>query len=361
MTKAALVAALLLLAVPAAFAHPAPQPREYEARLLHDCVDDYFGGDAAGQGSHDVIAVDVSEGRDAALGDVLVFRLLLNGGSPSASAAVKDTLTFDAKGESRSFEASTTDNQAFTTTFDRVDGPFEIAKDDGTDDGTRFAIEGVVRASAVGVAAGDRISSFRFDSFRGATRGDFMPGTFDSAVGPVPDSVGCSQGGNTERPDYTLRGPSYYLSLAGDPASVEAEVGTEAVLQVTLRNRLQGTGQQVAFALSPTGVARFHDPTTGAVSDTLDLAVAANGQKIVHIVLESSTPSEGVLRVSATSGLGGATALDVPYAFTSGGPASTTPASSTSDGTGGGNGAPGPALPFLLGALAVALMLRRRS
>jgi hypothetical protein len=105
-----LLLAVLLVAVPV-LGHGAPSPKDQDTRLLHDHNDD-CGGDDAGslsncRGTHDLIALDVREAHDPSLGDVVVFRLILNGGS----GELRDVLTLKVDGAAKTFEWRTTNNQ----------------------------------------------------------------------------------------------------------------------------------------------------------------------------------------------------------------------------------------------------------
>src|SRR5688572_31439732 len=84
----AAVAIALLLPPPPAAAHGPPVVRDQDTRLLADHNDD-CGGDDAGalencRGSHDLVSLDLREAYDEELGNVVVFRLLMNLGEGGA-------------------------------------------------------------------------------------------------------------------------------------------------------------------------------------------------------------------------------------------------------------------------------------
>jgi hypothetical protein len=339
-TAALAALAALLLASPAV-AHEAPDPRDYETRLLHDWNDD-CGGDGGGatgacRGSLDLIALDLQERHDAALGHLAVFRFILDEG---AAGAQRVTLALDAGG-ARTFELRTSDGRSFTGTgFDRVGGAVPLG------DGTRFAVEAVVKASSLG-GTGATLSGFRLEAHSGAGRGDLMPGGCQNTVGD------CIDAGRSDsqyvRPSYALRGPGYYVSVAA-PNGARAD---GSIVELAVRNELRRSAQALTLSVSASAglQAVFHD-AAGQERPTLEVPLAGAQSTTVHVLVRGG--ASGTVTVEAASDLGGRTVATFPVAAGgegTGGPAATTAAPTTQA---------SPAAGTLLPALALALVAWRR-
>jgi hypothetical protein len=341
---------LALLALPTVGAHAAPASRDYETRLIHDCVDDYYGGDMAqNKDGHDVIALDLRENYVQEFGDSLVFRLIMNGGySGSVRPILKDDIIFSTAAAEKHFAFTTTDNRQFQSTFDSMSGPTQVM-DNGKSDGTRFALEGTLKLSTVGLKPGDTIRDFRVDSYVGANRADYMPGTYDTLGQPAP--VSCT--GNTLRPDHRLQGSGTYVDLRFERDAVQVRPGQDQMVQATIKNRL-AEAQAVTVSVSHGNGydAGVHSPTSNVLSHSSNVDVPAQGETIVQIRVKGYDPgARGTVPVDLYTDLGGHTskffAVNVGTALAS----STTsqpPAPS-------GGSSPGPGLGVLLVGLAVAL------
>ena len=98
-----------LLAAPFALAHAAPPPPAYQDRLLHDCMDDYQGGDATTKVGHDVHALDMWEHYDAGLGEAAItFSVISTRGYPAGTTdrpTLTIRLTFEAGGKAQTVTA----------------------------------------------------------------------------------------------------------------------------------------------------------------------------------------------------------------------------------------------------------------
>jgi hypothetical protein len=344
------LAAAFLVVLPVVAAHPAPNPRDQDTRLLADWIDDCGPTQAVDdcRGSDDLIALDLIERHDSTLGDVAVFRLFLDHGKAGSH---DDRLTFDSPSGTKTFDYLTSDDQAFTGKgFDAVTDAVPI------NDGSRFYVEGTVRLSSLG-NVGDPLAKFHVDALIDGKVGDYMPGGCNNTIGTCTHQD-CSQGGCYERATYALRGPSYYAALTlNSPGTQSVGAGAESIVQLTLQNLLRNTHQ--TFQLQAAGAqgvqARFHDPATGAYTDSpsqpLDgSASASGGTTAVHLALTGQTAgAQGTLTITAVSDLGGVTTLQVPYTVTAQAPSG----SSTS------KHSPASATPALT-LLAVALLVRRR-
>lgn len=350
------VLAALLLAAPAG-AHGPPPLRDQDQRLLADHNDDCGGDSAAGlancRGTHDLVGLDVREAHDATLGDVVIFRLLLNGGD---TGQLKDTLTFKAGSASKTFELTTSNNQAFTGTgFDRVVGPTSI------NDGTRFAIEGLVQRDSLG-PTGTLLADFDVVATRDGTRGDFMPGTYTTLAGPAP--TGSSEQNDPasyERPSYALRGPGYYANAAL-PAIASVAVGASTELTVTFSNLLKNTPQSLAVATTGAdGVQAWFSVGAPDGSLAFDLGKGATTMRTL-VLTGTEAGASGTLTLTLTSSLGGRSVHTLAYTVTEAptSPSPTEPPATPSASSTPSKDAPGPGLPLALGLLAFA-GLRRRS
>jgi hypothetical protein len=358
MRRLLLALAVLVLAMPV-LGHGAPSPKDQDTRLLHDHNDD-CGGDDAGslsncRGSHDLIALDVREAHDASLGDVVVFRLILNGGSGN----LRDVLTLKAGGSSKTFEFATSNNQQFTGTgFDRVSTAQSIG------DGTRFAVEGTVQRSTLG-GLGAKLSDFRVEAYTGSTMGDFMPGTYRTALGNAPTGS-AEQGEPTSyvRPDYALRGPAYYVTT-NDPGAARVAKDSETIVQFDVRNALRSTPQSITGTVSGAdGVtARFHAPSAASgtgYSDTLRVDLRGGQSTVAHLAVTGvDEGARGTLVVVLSTDLGGRTELAIPYTVQAGSaPPPSPPPAPPADND---RGAPAPGLLVAFAGLALAALARRRA
>jgi hypothetical protein len=359
----ALTVLLLAALAPAASAHGVAKPDE-DVRLLQDWNDDCGGDGAAVQGgcrgSNDLIALDLVERADPA-GDLAVFRLFMDRGqSGTHDIAVSLATPAGAKG----YGLRTTDDSRFTGTgFLSVSEARPVLRD-GSPDGTRFYVDAAVRLADLG-GPGAKLSGFKVEAKHDGEVGDFMPGGCNRAIGTCVHNSGHDQdGGNFIRPDYTLRGPTYYASL-GSPGAQAVAVGAETLVQVEVENELRGTPQ--ALTLSVAGAngltARFHDPaspTGEGYSETYRIELDGGRSTFAHLALEGTRGGEsGTLTLTVATDKGGRTQVSIPYTVedasgtTSGGGPTT---------DGGGRGAPSPAAALAgLALLGAAHAARRRA
>lgn len=346
---AALLVALALL--PLASAHGAPPVREVDTRVLLDddglvgyggCVDGTCQP-AAPSGGLDLLALDV---REATLGDgspAVVFRLIVQSEAPVPGASL--VLHVDAPAGGADFRADSADGLAFTSTFDRLDGPVDVG------DGHPKALDGWVRYSTLGAKPGDKLSGLAVSSFRGADPDDAMPGGWFMdgqevpAVPDEPDPSAATQG--SEPGAYTLAGPASLVALTADPASVDLSHGPVKVT-LSLANRV--TLEQFANLTlsSPSGV------EAGLAS--AQALLQPSGSRTVELTVGNAT-ADGALSLVAYTDLGGRATLQVPvkaapmnHTLDNSTQATTAPASKPSPGAG----------VLLAPAVAAAALLRRR-
>jgi hypothetical protein len=364
----ALVSALAL--VPLAAAHGVPKP-DADVRLLQDWTDD-CGGDGgaiqgACKGSNDLIALDLIEKADAA-GDLGVFRLFMDKGQ---SGTHDVSLSLSTPNGGKSYTLHSTDDAHFSGS-----GLVSVGNAVSLNDGTRFSVDAAVRLSDLG-GPGAKLSGFKVEAKQNGAVGDFMPGGCHNKIGDCQDCPPAQQtcqwdndGGRFVKPDYTLRGPTYYITLKGPDGSQHAEVGTETLVQVEANNEIQDTPQDVHFAVSDaTGVrARFHNPSTNQYTDTYDVslpqggACRCSGKTFIHLTLNGETGgASGILTVTATTTLGGRTTVSIPYTVAAG----QTGGVSVTDTIGSGTHSKGSPLPagalVALALLGSALLARRRA
>lgn len=323
---------------PSVFAHPAAPPVEPWIRLLHDWNDDW-GGHAVLSDGHDLIALDLREAYDEALGDVLIFRFVMNGGynSDATKPELKETLTLKAGAASVSKEMKTTDNAAFTGTFDAVRGPEPFLNDQGQPDGTRFAVDGVLKLSSVGLAPGAKISTFFVQGYAGSAKADQMEGGYTQngvTVTEKPPTETADPAGYT-KPDYTIAGPSQYADLTLDLGSVDLQKGgNDATVTLTIANKLSVDQAVTLHAMMPSGiVAEFHP---GA-----EVELPRDGSVTVHLYLTPGASAvSGLATVAMTTDQGGHVmkTLDIVVAEPAPDPAET---DTGSDGDAGGAGLEG--------------------
>ena len=298
---AAFLAGLLLVALPAATGHGAPEARELDTRVLLDddgglgyggCVEVCNPG-APPEGI-DVLALDV---REAWLGDApaLVFRLL------HQYEAVHDgrgfSLTLTAAGREHSFTAASDDAANYTSTFARLDGPFDVG------DGHPKALDAWVPASALNVSAGDAITAITLSSTHHGEPDDIMPGTWFSnglEVPHLPNDPG--EGIPTDQPGaYTVKGPGQLLRLdAGSPVVDLADSGNR---NLTLTNALAALPQSATVTLLPdAGVNATLEGADTAGRLDLNLAPTATRQFALAVAPGSAS---GNLSIVVASDFGG--------------------------------------------------------
>lgn len=287
-----------MVALPAAWAHGAPAPDARHTRLLADWLDDCGGdgGAATGacKGSHDLLALDVREVRDDALGDAVAFRLFLDKGQPGPR---RDTLTVNTPGGARSFTFQTSDDRTFTSGggFDRVEGPFPVPGE-----ATRLMVDGLVRLSALG-KVGDSISAFKVEAFADGSVGDHMPGGCRNAVG---DCIVTGPKEDYTRQSYALRGPGYYARIT-TPGHADVPAGTEAFVSLEVKNLLSIPQQVTLTAQPPPGLAaRFHAPASGYM-DVLEVDLGSQGSTTVHLALTGEAGVEGDVLLALSTDQGG--------------------------------------------------------
>lgn len=359
---AALVSALAL--VPLASAHGVPKP-DADVRLLQDWTDDCGGdGGAIGgacKGSNDLIALDLIEKADPS-GDLGVFRLFLDKGQ---SGSHDLTLSLGTPNGAKSYTLHSTDDSHFSGS-----GLVSVGNAVSLSDGTRFSVDAAVRLSDLG-GPGARLSGFKVEAKQNGAVGDFMPGGCHNTVGDcVHNSAHDSDGGNFEKPDYTLRGPTYYVTLKGPTGTQALEPGVETLAQVEANNEFPETPQNLHFEVAGAeGVqARFHNPSNNQYTDAFDVSLPkagscrCSGKTFVHLALTGQEPgASGTLTVTATTNLGGRTTVSIPYTVQAG----DTGSASVTDTVGAGSethskGSPPPAGALVAVALLGAALLARR-
>ena len=359
MRTLALPAALLLLVLaPLAGAHGPPAKRDQDFRLLADHNDD-CGGDSGAlpncRGSHDLIGLDVLERHDGGLGDVVVFRFFLNGGSGS----LKDVLTLKADGAAKSFELRTSDNKRFEGSgFDAVGPPVDL------NDNGRFLVEASVRLSTLG-GPGVRLTDYRVEASSGAAKGDVMPGCYHNALDQrVPDSH-CS--GTAENPDtvhfvrttgYALTGPTYYATVTL-PASVQVPADGEEVVEVRLATPFRNTAQLATLTVEGAdGFTATWVGANGAAPAEEDLLKGGSATAELRLRGDGHDPATGTLTLTVSTSLGGRSVHTLPYEIVGTPPPTGTP-SGDPGGAGGSKDSPPPAAALLsVGLLALARLRR---
>lgn len=363
-----------VIGTPLVVAHGAPPPPEYLRRLLHDCNDDYFGGDIAqDKEGQDLIALDLQEAFDASLGKETVrFRLIMDAAHIGTSGpSLRDEITFTAGGTTKTYALATTDNQRFTGDFDRIDGPKALMKSDGHQDGTRFFVDGILTYASAGVAAGTAIQDYRVTGFVGNQKADFMPGTFRTSFGSdAPAATACAEGESQTKYEagaVRLQGSSRYTSVTLEPRTVSLQVGEETLVAVRILNLLKTQPQDVVVTstVSPGVSTRFHVDAGDADLQTYEGALAKASELFIHLVLNATQPGSGSTTVTVTTNLGGRTIADVSYEAVGGDadaipPANQREAASSpepSKGAAAGDTIP---LAFVAAAAAVGLLWGRR-
>lgn len=275
---AALAAALLLaLLAPPAAAHAAPPPRAFETRVLHDHNDDSLVV-LAGKHGFDAIALDVREAALPTGEDVLVLRLLLNGGCnaelPTPCPTLRHLVRFDGPAGPAEVTLETADGGAtWTGSAARFAGPEPL------NDGTRFAIEAWVPLASFGGAAGDALGSWFVEGFAGEDPGDDMPA---GAVPGAPDPLGAA----FDIGSYTLGRREYVRLEAGGPganATATGPAGATVEVPLTVAN-LAPLEQAAAFNVS--------GPAT----------LLADGAPVTGVALAPNFTASLVLRVTLPDG-----------------------------------------------------------
>ncbi len=368
-----LLALLALLALaPAASAHGPPDVRAQDFRLLADHSDDFCDDSALNgcDGPHDLVGLDVREGHDPARGDMVYFRLTVNGGS----GARTDKLTVQVNGQAKSFEFKTSDDQAFTGTgFDVVtSGP--TATPSGSTDGERVTVEGGVKLSALG-GLGVKLSGYTVESTKGGTRGDVMPGCYYSPLTQtlVPDNdPGCTDGdAESSTPfartsGYVLQGPSYYVTVTL-PAKATVPADGETVVDVGLANALKSakwdTRQSAALTVEGAdGFTATWVGANGAEPAVEDLAKGGTATAELRLRGDGHAAATGTLTITVTTSLGGRSVHTLPYEITAASPADGGGDGTGGDATGASGGKDSPPAGALLACCLLALAaLRRRA
>jgi len=350
----------------AAGAHGAATPPDYLTRVLHDCNDDW-GGHAAVNDGHDLIALDVQEAYNGTLGeDTLLFRFVLNAGynSDSTKPELKEVLTFKAGAASVSKEVKTSDNQKFTGTFDAVQGPSPFLGENGQPDGARFTVTGLLRLSGLGLQIGDKVSSFSVQGFAGLQKADQMPGGYTTAGQTFADcSTVAPEQSDPEsyaRNEYALRGATYYGELSLGTSSAAVKPDGNATILFTLKNPLKEAQAFTVVATAPPGIRTiFH--TDHYSEGSTRTTVGAQAEVVGHFYAVAAQGAQsGDIRLKTTTDLGGHAEAQIPLTVQSGAtsPSASDPGTQTSQAKGGSPGVEAPTVLALL-ALAFAVVRRR--
>lgn len=388
MTKAAraasalALAAALLLSAPPASAHGAAPPADYLTRLLSDYSDDWFGT----VDGHNVIALDgYTQWNESLGGDVVVLRLIMDGGWARTSAAtgtpeLAEHVTFKANGVDQEYAIHTEDNQAFSAElgFKAVRGPYPQLTADGTPDGARFFVEGLIPFADLGVKAGDPLSDFFVQGEAGDGEGDAMPqydvvpgGTVPSAADDVHSDVGT----------WAVPGTDRYVKAAAAAPAAPVPLTGDLVVNVTLANAFNesqsvmamayGDGVLVGFGAAASannsmGMLDLAALKSGAlalhVARATTPATAANGTGATHAHNATAAPAttQGTVRLVITSSLGGHQVLPLDLAIEQPPAPATNETAEHDHDHEDEKDSPAPALPLLAGALALLAILRRR-
>lgn len=346
------LALVALLAVPAAHAHGAPPVREVDVRVLLD--DDglvAYGGCVEGQCQPaappeglDLLALDV---REAALPDgspAVVLRFVVQSDAPRPESSIEATVL--AGGTEWSLAVATADGLAYSSsTFDRVDGPFDVG------DGHPKAIDGWIRHAALGAAPGDALTGIRVVSRHGEALDDAMPGGWYANGAEVPhlphDADPGEAAAEPAAGEYRLKGAAQLVALAAEPAAPDLSAGP-ATVRLRLSNPV-GLPQfcDLALLVPPGVAARLSQPA---------VSLDANGTRDVELVVSNAT-ADGVVQVTLVSDLGAHEVADVTVRAPP--PPSATAAADT--GTGQTKDSPSPpALPAFLALAALAAAFRSR-
>jgi hypothetical protein len=401
MTKAgqALSAMLLLgsvlsMAVPAS-AHGAAPALPYMTRLLADYNDDWLGV----QDGHNLVALDAYPQYNATLGDVLVLRLIMNGGwAPQSAAtgtpALAEHVTFKANGQDKEFAFTTEDNLAFASEvgFDAVRGPFPQMDAAGAPDGERFFVEGLATFASLAVKPGDALSDWLVTGEAGDSEGDVMP---QGQAPGVPETCGGALACVAyDIGSYTLPGLDAYATASAPATIPRVPAVGEATFNLTIANLVNSTAQSVMVMAMGEGVAVSFDgvPVSADAMGMLDLQGSASGSLQVHVArlapftggnhtgnhtgnrtaghgdstsnATAATHSEGTVTFNVTTSLGGHQVLVVALQIE---PSAAPMANETlehdhdHDNEGNEKDSPGLGLLLLIAALAcIVVALRRR-
>lgn len=311
-----LLAALLAFASAAA-AHPGRDPYDYEIRLLHDCNDDWGGHSTVNDG-HDLIALDLQEAYDDALdSDVVIFRLMMNGGynSDTTRPELKESVTLKVGSTTVTKEIRTSDNAAFTGSFDAVRGPFPVKNNEGNTDGNRFAVEAVAKLSTLVAQVGTKVSAFAVQGYAGTAKADQMPGGYTTGGQTITSCPPAAEAADYTRPEFTLAGPSKYASLVlnrnqvsmqpGDNESVSLTVGSLLFKDRAHEDSVDYDQAVTIEAVAPAGVEVIFHTTTYSVGET-SFDLAAGAEAAGHFYLRPGPSAEsGTVSVVLTTDLGG--------------------------------------------------------
>ncbi len=354
--RTALLALILLagaLVAPEANAHGAPTPGESFTRLLADQNDD-CGGDGGAQtgscrGADDLIALDIQETWRA--GNTLVFRFWLDKGS---TYPITNTLTFASTAGPKTLAMTTSDDGTFESAagFDGIGSTRSVA------DGDRFTVDGYVAVAKLGLNVGDKLSNFRVESKSGSNLGDVMPGSCKTNLGadcppPAPGQDSTSY----TKPDYTLRGPTYYATITTGATSIEASAGGDSnSVQIQVRNTLLHQNQVLTVTVTSldgavAGLYVGSDPVAGAYLSKVEVALSGKAMATVHVRLHGERDAaQGAVGIIVTTDLGGRNELQLPYHVTAAQPQSSTQST---------NASAWPAAALLVVVVALAAMRRR--
>lgn len=347
MRRLAILATLLLLPVVAG--HGAPPERSFESRLLHDCVDDYFGGDdgfGSNRDGYDIHTLDVREAWSSALGDHMVFRIILNG---EGQSTITLSLTADGAAKSYTWTGSGT---SWTGSFDKV----TVIGTNVIQDGDRIALEGAVKNSKLGVSKGDALRDYSVVGSNGGDTHDSVPGDDSPALSSCDDSELYA------RPDYKLRGPVQYVDASFAERDVQVQAGQEKFVTLDLENILADAAQKVTVKLDGTDV-RLHDPRTNdyVTMGSFDLDKRRSGgtahQTFIHVAVEGAEAGDGTATATITTDLGGRITRTLEYTILA---ADETPTTTTTPAPTDAPDEESPGLGVLLLAALVAVALVRR-
>lgn len=310
---AGLVAALLLAMVPAASAHGAAPALPYLTRLLSDHSDDWLGV----QDGHNLIALDAYATYNETLGgNTLVLRIIMDGGYAQANSAHPDLaehVMFKVKGKDQNLAVHTEDNAKFEVEdgFQAVRGPYPQLKADGTPDGSRFFVEGLIAYRALGADVGDAATDWFVQGEAGDGDGDAMV----QGYAPGYDEPACTVGGPVAGQcvafnigTYNLRAPDYYATL-DVPSMLDLKAVTDTPFEVTVQNKVNATAQTVTLSsVAPTGM--FVDFQQGDKTlPTASVDLPAGGKATIKATLHSKNASPGTfsLPIQVATNLGGRT------------------------------------------------------
>ena len=339
MTKSLLAAlallSLLAAAVPAATAHGAAPPMDYVTRILSDYSDDWLSFSSNGQAvapkdGHNLIALDAYPQWNASLGgDVVVFRLVMDGGwmTGSSKPELAEHITFKANGKDQELAIHTEDNAAFTSElgFKAVRGPFvQTTADRSTADGSRFYVEGLMPFSELGIKAGDSLSGFFVQGEAGDGEGDAMPQD-DLAVAGTPDATGDSV--HFDIGSWVVPAPSRYVTASAAAPKGPVPAAGDLAVDVTVGNAFNESQSVMAMAYGDSVWTSFQGAPAGNTSMAmLDLAGLKSGTLTLHLARATGpgaaampgmamadtgapAPQHGGVSLVLTSNLGGRTVL----------------------------------------------------